>query len=472
MDQARQRVEQRVRQQRARVTIEELEETNKHSFINPAGQGPIVGVYRWVEKVYEAQIFNYGKRLMLEFATPEPAAFFRYARESGGSGGPVPPPTLDFQPGYLDSDTYMGKVALYQVPDVVPPPAETVVVGASLQGESEEKDTRHFAVAKELEIPTGYVASSGWYKAVVPPDKADGGLANLIVGNHLISSTELEAGGTVGTPFDMNAETDVLPIALSGMNIAGYVVTVEVECARTPESLHQWQLETYARIADRYTSLLSDYEDKLERQKELAGRTPEGRPPQRNREIEKEELKRQCISLLSNQHFDSFDAMRVNESPWGPGYPQVDIAESLEEGRIITFFEHAFEWNQMTYVFYPYFWGRKENWLDTVAEDDAADPLFAKFLRAGAARVVLPVRPGFEKSVLNYLDLGPGALLAGADQPVFEDETYLAIVDEIADQTDDIGGGDAEGDPWPVVVATNLVKLQLPNENDIGLSGT
>ncbi len=39
----------------------------------------IVGVYRYIDNVYSAQIVNYGKRLMLEFIIPEPAAFLRYA---------------------------------------------------------------------------------------------------------------------------------------------------------------------------------------------------------------------------------------------------------------------------------------------------------------------------------------------------------------------------------------------------------
>ena len=60
---------------------------------------------------------------------------------------------------------------------------------------------------------------------------------------------------------------------------------------------------------------------------------------------------------------------------------------------------------KILYVFYPYFWSKKEDWL-TLAQIDDTDPLFAKFLQAGAARVQLPVRLGFEKSILHYLELG------------------------------------------------------------------
>jgi hypothetical protein len=57
-------------------TVNIVEEINKHNFDNTRGTENISGVYRFVDKVYQAQIVNYGKRLMVEFIVPEPAAFF------------------------------------------------------------------------------------------------------------------------------------------------------------------------------------------------------------------------------------------------------------------------------------------------------------------------------------------------------------------------------------------------------------
>ena len=36
--------------------------------------------------------------------------------------------------------------------------------------------------------------------------------------------------------------------------------------------------------------------------------------------------------------------------------PLIDVEKACEEGSKIRFFENAFEWQNMTYVFYPYFW--------------------------------------------------------------------------------------------------------------------
>lgn len=68
-----------------------------------------------------------------------------------------------------------------------------------------------------------------------------------------------------------------------------------------------------------------------------------------------------------------FDAMKPNGAF---GNPEFDVDEALVEGQIIQFFEQAFEWNNVTYRFYPYFWGRKENWRTTALLDDT-DPQFA-----------------------------------------------------------------------------------------------
>ena len=39
----------------------------------------ISGIYRWVDKIYEAQVYNYGLReALIEVVVPEPAALLRY----------------------------------------------------------------------------------------------------------------------------------------------------------------------------------------------------------------------------------------------------------------------------------------------------------------------------------------------------------------------------------------------------------
>jgi hypothetical protein len=158
------------------------------------------------------------------------------------------------------------------------------------------------------------------------------------------------------------------------------------------------------------------------------------------------------------------------------GYPEFDVADAALEGKIIQFFEQAFEWNNIVYRFYPYQWARKEKWDDLYALTDP-DPLFTDFLRAGAARVIVPVHPSYNDALLYYLETG--VLWNGGEPPTINDPLYVSIVEELrSDATvNDAGDGlplckvDSETpcivDEWDVKLPTNLVYLQrtpeLPN---------
>ena len=109
------------------------------------------------------------------------------------------------------------------------------------------------------------------------------------------------------------------------------------------------------------------------------------------------------------------------------------------------------------YLFYPYYWGRKSNWLDRSQLQDV-DPQFAEFLKAGAARVVLPVRPGFETAVAHFLDTGE--IWDGADPPLLSSPLYVSIIQEIKERDLAPGVEVAQGDPWDVRLPTTLVRLR------------
>jgi hypothetical protein len=123
----------------------------------------------------------------------------------------------------------------------------------------------------------------------------------------------------------------------------------------------------------------------------------------------------------------------------------------------VRFFEQAFEWEHLVYFFYPYFWGWKPAWHNRMLLDDI-DPEFADFLRAGAARVVFPVRPGFEAAVIHYLETGE--IWNGGPPPDISDSTYVPIVKEIQEAQGAPGDEVPTGEPWLVRLPTTLVKLR------------
>ncbi len=85
----------------------------------------------------------------------------------------------------------------------------------------------------------------------------------------------------------------------------------------------------------------------------------------------------------------------------GDGFSPVP-AMAASHGPKISFFETAFEWEHMTYETLPYYWARHDQW-DALLSIDDPDPEHRRFLQAGAARALIPVRPDHEWYVAGVL---------------------------------------------------------------------
>jgi hypothetical protein len=147
-------VQKNVTEARSVTKIFENEEIQKHGFDNRQGKEHVVGIYRWVDKKYEAQVFNFGKRMMFEFIVPEPAPFFVESRLRGfemAVESPVQPdvPTpktvqLDFKASDITADKFAELRLKYKLDDLAPYPANDKRIafkdGASGSAFFSEKD--------------------------------------------------------------------------------------------------------------------------------------------------------------------------------------------------------------------------------------------------------------------------------------------------------------------------------------------
>ena len=245
--------------------------------------------------------------------------------------------------------------------------------------------------------------------------------------------------------------------------VTGRVVTakecrvhVTLNCVRTPEGLVRWQQQTYEQIAAAYWALKRQRADEQAAQATGAGVEIKGDPPARNKEVIIEELKRSVIEMLMGDNFEGRDAMKA--VPEGSA-PQVELDSAIAYADEIQFIEQAFEWENLTYVLYPYFWAKSDRW-PKLADITLADPEFARFLRSGSARVVLPARPKFEGQVLMYVDFG--VLWGGGPVPSVNDPDYLSIAAEIIAQQVPPADGEKQRS-WEVRLPTTLVWLDSDN---------
>jgi hypothetical protein len=183
-----------------------------------------------------------------------------------------------------------------------------------------------------------------------------------------------------------------------------------------------------------------------------------------NQQIVREEFKKSVIETLTGQRFEAFMAMQDNQP--AQGYPEFNFDRAAAEGNYMSFFENAIEWENMTWNFHPYFWGRKPKWVDKMRYlTDQTDPEFTDFLRAGAARVMVPVRPTLSKSMLFYLQSN-GEIWAGDDVALTEE--YTDLIKDLNGVSVNSSGQEITQDfpvavdpPWVIKMPTTLVTLPV-----------
>lgn len=452
----------KVKEERIDKILEEYEENNKHGFDNTKGSNHVVGVYRWVDKVVKNQIYNYGKRMMFEFMVPEPAKLHSLGTKVSSSVEnqlikPIDPreaPAMQIKDWSALTDSTKLKYWLgyynVQVDEKLEP---VVYVGKSIDYSSTDSKTAS-SKSDMIAIPEHYITESYVVKSssAFPGYNGWGNGASLLVGGDSAPNAFLKFVREV-------------PITIATTNAHYFHATVNIKCVLQEEYKNGWLQKAFNGIIEAYEIELAKYEAVLADAKEV-GAQIKGSNPGFYRKIENTILRRNCISYMLNQNPDallSFGKKRyyTNDNSPTETFENTDIKVdgNLDQyAAFIKFMEQAFEWEIMSYYFYPYYWGERKSWAGLYQFDDN-DPVFRAFMQSGMARVIVTVRPGFEESIRHFL--ATGQIWNGGEVPVIDDPLFLSIVDELRSPK-----ATKEGEPWREKIPTSLTILQA---DSIGL---
>ncbi|MFF3492058.1 hypothetical protein ACFYWS_11980 [Streptomyces sp. NPDC002795] len=553
------RVQSRTVQQRSMTKLREVEERNEHEFHNEEGHGHVSGIYRWVDKEYCAQVFNYGCRMMFEFVLPEPSAFFvdsrlrQHEAELPCLEQPKEPEykkvELSFTPDDIDAQCFAGLQQKYGLQNESYPveykrvtlmntatnevtfarkdiPKERHPLIDTYQSRVEGLDGYEVRTVR----PTGVIlyreldefpadknkhtATFDWNQFTVTMNGAD--LLRyddtvLTIKHHLLHPPQSDVSPPADGPILMDG--DLLTLSVAHQDVTEYSVSLTLILKIGTVKLKAWQqkIHTAVRLIEQervdrenqqleldYRSRQVDYRNKVAEMSSVpVAQLLRGGPESVNRETILTELKRQCLAMISKE-FDADDSddlltddetmgsrtvdadtirVRVDEDVYrdekkkekitcvtfsnGPRevtYPLPRLESSRDKGRHIQFLEQAFDWRQISYVFYPYFWRTPKRWVELSGRTEPTDPHFEAFLRAGAVRVLVPVSEHYNADVEHFLCTREPWF--GGDAPVIGDQLYLPIHEELRRQQDDRYHATPEGKPWSFVVPTTLVYLQ------------
>lgn len=467
--------------------------THEEHKLDNQGATVVVGLYRWLSEVHRVELVNYPNRFIVEFEIPEPGIWLNWALtnqpappydnpnpgvfalnnvnnvlDPADPNQPDPNPT-PLQPAMITSQIASALASRWRVQGITSPPDAQITVGNSY---TVKPDNTGSLVLNDssITVPTGYVGVTAdiQFAAAGGDDQTHATEFYAMVGD--IQENWSVPATSTATAFAANATklnfqsatyTGVIPVSFWGFYVIAYGLSLNVTVVCQQANLdgngngdpyRGWQQTTFNQIAQAYDTLLTAYnQERDERLQTQTGPQIVG-PPALNLSRAVAELKRLAIQNLLGQPFSGYDL--ITPQPLGTNEPTLSPQSEVAPSPVIQFFEQAFEWENIVYICYPYFWGGHERWAQN-ATWSSPDPIFDQFLAAGSVRLVVPARPGFEDAV-NFF-LYTSAVWSGKNPPGPNDPGYLSVADEV--QAVQVGATD--GTPlapsWEVTLPTTLL---------------
>jgi hypothetical protein len=410
------RTYERVRKLRRLSITEEITELNRHKLSNVASPQPkgISGIYLWVEKIQRVELRHFGTRMMVEFHVPEPA--ISLLERNVGQSKHRRLPAFNVGPTDVDGTNYLCLAKRYAALSVEPPPPLFTHIGfgwvAKLNEESENWGEDQFT--DTINVPDGYTpewARVAWSGLLGKLENRSFNFAFAVGGISEPPETKEHTRPT------WNGVVLQLPPATTwpqGVPVSGRVhgswdgamyVHVTLTCRRTGEAYDKWRIATWGALRAGYDAMkreLAQEEQANAFQDQLVGPTSYDAPAETHRKVERDELQKWAIKSLRlvAQNLNAIEDVAGNQEP--------SPIQADAEAPLVRFYESAFEWEHMNYFLYPYHWARRATW-GSRSSVGSADPRFDAFLKAGAARVIVPVTPGLEDRVMSFLDASSSA---------------------------------------------------------------
>ncbi len=430
---------------RASSSLSQVEDAVVSVIDNTGGSDSLCAVYRWVNKIYEARVVNYGNRLMVEFVLLNPGAALRGRVEGGKDAAAwlVRHGVRSFED--IGPLNYARLCAAGGVTDVAPPPGPKWIAASVRAGDE-----------AQLAIPPGYCAVAATAAGV-----GAGAPFTVMVGCQSVTTDGRS------TPLAPQQEASVLPLAaapappLSPPGGGSGIVNVGIACSPSPRTTDAWRIAVYAAL------LRAQAERDTHHAAPQAEPTPDAprRSPLAVRRMMREAIRHGCTELLLGLALPTSPsgaslAPSLASPPASPPAPPQPLPDAGRP-RLLQFLDAALEWTEMSYTIHH---ARPEI-------DDAPEHALARFRHADHARALVPVRPDHVLAFLHYR--AAGTLCGGPDRLVSVHACDLPIVDDLKRGERGAVGERLVGRPWEVVVPTAMQVLDAADPFAVGgiLSG-
>jgi hypothetical protein len=411
-----------------------VEDQSVRTLTNPSPTDPMRIDFHQMLRDWKVDLYRYGLRLTYDIVVPAPGIdLLTNVDELRRIEHQLAQPfTFSLLPGDIARDSWQSLAARYGA-DVTAPDDEIVLVQNSLTfpsvSEDDAKPQRFDPL--EFDLPKGYYVRQAQFQAYFT----------------LYSSGHFDVMGDAAAPIGHNGPEVrsyiasleflqgrtghvVLVIASNGVQAGHAQATLEV--AQSTDGWRAWQNTAWAALrkgAEEQWQL--QRQDQQQRRDQLSADLANW-DPLTLRRMEREEVMKTTIKWIFGPAFDLMpsEVMRLyGGDPNGlatlePASLTLEQwAQTMGLGEFIKYLHQAIEWENVLYFVYPYFWDNPRNHaLKRFLKHP--DSLHQAFLRGGAARVVLTVRPGFEESFTRLFEAG------GINEDI-GNHPYMTIAQEI-----------------------------------------
>ncbi|WP_280215861.1 LysM peptidoglycan-binding domain-containing protein [Nocardia cyriacigeorgica] len=461
--------------QEHKVTIATRTETGTSEtstrVLKNSARHPIRIDYFSMMRQWRVRLYRYGLRLTYDVVVPEPAAAMRklYAELDTWRSQLKP---FDFPAVFADLDPNV-KVDAHGNPDPAGQPkyqwladkydaaipAYPAAPEPVTKGKVGGTNSSWAYMEIEFDVPAGAEIAEILVTANIGKHEDGGPIVFAVMGSTLgrthngdfLAVHDEKAMGFDGKPF-MAGHTGHRVVTVFFHRVAAPFIQLKVLSRTRAQGIDQWK-------NDVWSALLSAAQNRhFVEQQEIAGKIAalEERLADVDtltlRREESDEIMKSVIrwilgpafEFMPNPVLDAFGAAGV-DLIHGSGFDSSQLGMTTDQWalvrqheNIVRFINQAIEWENVVTFLYSYFWDVPPSW-NFIRSLRHPDPTRQAFLRAGAARVVLTVRKGWEDKWVRFAETG--SIDGSAAAP------YLSVAREIAAYDDRNYPGIAPANP-------------------------
>jgi hypothetical protein len=409
--------------------------TSGRLVVNPSANIVRLEYYQLVRK-WQVDLYRYGIRMTYDIVIPAPGTDLlakvkeidRIERELGR------PFEFTQTLSGINRENWDSLAALHGTV-VDPPPAEYMDFEVS---KLYTEDTRNFFDSLEFSVPANYRVLRITFFGRFDPDNEDNEEATIYLdvmddnrGPRRFSDADSEEEGRLSVSsaidrYDGKSGTFVVPYV--GQNLREGVARLTVRAQLRGSAFQRWRLGVWDVMKEaaenNFLQARERMQQTLAKLREELGVTD----ALTLRKMEREEIMKGILRWLFGPGFQiaptdiSSILDSVDENTLA-ALSSDDWQRVLNYGEFIKFVHQAIEWENVAYFVYPYFWSSKDRELRRWLKHP--DFRHRDFLRGGATRVVLTIRPGFEEDFVRFVETGE---FGGELDP---QHPYLTIAQEI-----------------------------------------